>query len=61
MAREVRNLVKRGDTWYVRVQVPADVQGKIGTRELWETLQTPDLFEAKKLRRPVVARFDLPR
>ena len=42
-------LLRRNDRWYVRVQVPKDMQGKIGRKEYWISLKTSDRIEAMEI------------
>ncbi|WP_393976326.1 DUF6538 domain-containing protein [Xanthobacter nonsaccharivorans] len=39
MARDSR-LFKRAGKWTFRVRVPADIQGRIGKKEIWKSLAT---------------------
>lgn len=50
MARESR-LFKRAGKWTFRVRVPADVQGKIGKKEIWKALGDVPHAEARRLAR----------
>jgi len=51
------NIVLRKGTYYVRVQVPADVQSVLGKREFWESLKTSNFHDAKKAAPPIIAKF----
>ncbi|MEP9354864.1 DUF6538 domain-containing protein [Xanthobacter sp. KR7-65] len=50
MARDSR-LFKRAGKWTFRVRVPADVQGKIGKKEIWKALGDVPHAEARRLAR----------
>ncbi len=43
------NIVRRGARYYVRVAVPADLQGALGRKEIWKTLGTSSPSEARRL------------
>lgn len=47
----------RKGTYYVRVQVPADVQSILVKREFWESLKTSNFHDAKKAAAPIIAKF----
>jgi hypothetical protein len=57
MAGTAPNIKLRKDTYYVRVQVPANVQAVIGKTELWESLRTGNFHDARKAAPPVIDRF----
>ena len=42
----VPKIFLRGSRWYVRVQVPKEMQGKLRRKEYWVSLQTSDRTEA---------------
>jgi len=46
MAGKYPRLTFDGDTFYVRMVVPADVREKVGKRELIESLKTADRRDA---------------
>ncbi|WP_371744993.1 DUF6538 domain-containing protein [Xanthobacter sp. YC-JY1] len=50
MARDSR-LFKRAGKWTFRVRVPADIQGKIGKKEIWKSLGDVPHAEARRLAR----------
>src|ERR1700693_1703972 len=51
-------LKRRGQTWFVRVQIPAHLwKAAGGTREYVKTLKTGDLNEANRRKHPYVAAF----
>jgi hypothetical protein len=57
MAGTAPNIVLRKGTYYVRVQVPVDVQSILGKREFWESLRTSNFHDAKKASLPIIAKF----
>jgi len=57
MAGTAPNIVLRKGTYYVRVQVPTDVQPILGKREFWESLRTSNFHDAKKAAPPIIAKF----
>jgi hypothetical protein len=51
-------LKRRGETWFVRVQIPKHLwKAAGGKREYVKTLKTRDLSEANRLKHPYVAAF----
>lgn len=50
-------LKRRGNTWYVRVQIPPNLWPVAGTREYVRTLKTGDLKEAERRKHAFVAMF----
>jgi integrase len=51
-------LIKRHQTWYVRVQVPKQLWVTAGTRAFVKTLKTRDLLEANRLKHAHIAEFN---
>ncbi|MCX8225283.1 MAG: hypothetical protein OTI35_04355, partial [Sulfitobacter sp.] len=51
-------LMKRGDTWYVKVSIPKDVQYAFGgNRAFKRSLKTSDKYIANALSAPLVVQF----
>lgn len=44
--------------YYVRIGVPTEVQERYGAEEVWRSLKTTDLAEAKRRARPIEDEFD---
>ncbi|WP_369415039.1 DUF6538 domain-containing protein [Acuticoccus kalidii] len=40
-------MILRGTTWYLKVDVPTDVRAEFGRTQVWKSLRTGDLREAK--------------
>lgn len=48
------NLVKRHNTWSVRVIIPKHLRDAIGLREITKSLKTPSLAVANRLKHPII-------
>ena len=58
MSKQKNYLIRRGNTWYVRVAIPKDVHHKLGhKREFIQSLRTPDRKIALIKSQPLVAEF----
>jgi integrase len=56
--RLMRNVLRRGETWYVRVAIPDRARHLFGgKREHWESLKTEDELVAIERAAPVIARI----
>ena len=55
--RDMRWLMRQGQTWYAVVEVPAKLRATLGKRRIKRTLDTPDLNVARVRRLPVVAKM----
>jgi integrase len=53
---ERHHLTRRGNTWFVQLDVPAALREKLG-RRLSATTQTADILIARERREPILARF----
>ncbi|MCC6736528.1 MAG: site-specific integrase [Bauldia sp.] len=42
------NLQRRGAVYYLRIAVPADLQATVGKREIWKSLRTKNVAEARE-------------
>lgn len=49
------NLLKRGNTWFVRVAVPRSLQGAVGRREVQRTTGTTDIRTAERRKHAIIA------
>lgn len=55
--RLMKNVLRRGETWYVRVAIPARARHSFGGKgEHWESLKTQDELVAIERAAPVIAR-----
>jgi integrase len=57
MADDLEYLTFKRGTWYVRVQVPPNVQAALGKKELTQTCKTGEQKAALRVRDPIVAKF----
>jgi len=57
MSSKNYGLIRRGDTYYARMGIPADVRPTFGQREFKESLKTSELREAQFLAPPLMAKW----
>lgn len=58
MSVRYEGLTLRDNTYYVRKRVPDDVRGILGKRELWGSLGTGDIVEARRAHGPLFKKFE---
>lgn len=60
MARKngIRNLYHRGGVWYVRKQVPVDLQAHFPSKDIQRSLKTTDRREAERRRHAALAKLE---